>query len=266
MRMLHSCLVCALLWGTTTSPHAREVHPPEQIVVNGSDPLRLSGHARRMHLLGTVGLYTLALYSNGPIDRTRLASADVAKVLRINVTYEDDLGRPPTIDWRRELIPQLAPSALAHLRGTFAPLRRGDIVQIVYVPAKGTSVRVNRAVSVSAAHHDVMLAFLDHWLGERPVSEEIKRTLLASSSSASACTRGPSRRRSRGEGNACSRRVADTGADRLAGADVALEVQIEVTAGLLAPAVASRFPAAATRGAIGESGDASSSSAPLPAA
>jgi hypothetical protein len=26
----------------------------------------------------------------------------------------------------------------------------------------------------------LMLAFLDHWLGDRPLSEEIKRTLLAS--------------------------------------------------------------------------------------
>jgi hypothetical protein len=32
---------------------------------------------------------------------------------------------------------------------------------------------------VSGAHHDLMLAFLDHWLGDRPVSEELKRTLLA---------------------------------------------------------------------------------------
>jgi hypothetical protein len=32
---------------------------------------------------------------------------------------------------------------------------------------------------VSGAHHDLMLAFLDHWLGDRPVSEDIKRTLLA---------------------------------------------------------------------------------------
>ena len=31
------------------------------------------------------------------------------------------------------------------------------------------------------AHHDLMLAFLDHWLGQRPVSEDLKRTLLAPS-------------------------------------------------------------------------------------
>lgn len=52
---------------------------------------------------------------------------------------------------------------------------------VEYVPAKGTVVRVNRAVAVSGAHHELMLAFLDHWLGQRPLSEEIKRTLLGSS-------------------------------------------------------------------------------------
>jgi hypothetical protein len=51
-------------------------------------------------------------------------------------------------------------------------------VQIEFAPEKGTTVRVNKAVAVSGGHHDLMLAFLDHWLGQRPVSEEIKRTLL----------------------------------------------------------------------------------------
>jgi hypothetical protein len=26
-------------------------------------------------------------------------------------------------------------------------------------------------------NHDLMLAFLDHWLGQRPVSEELRRAL-----------------------------------------------------------------------------------------
>lgn len=78
----------------------------------------------------------------------RLASADVAKALRIDVTYDDDLRRRVVLDWRRELVPPLEPQAVAHLRGSFAPLRQGDVVQIEYVPDKGTSVRVNRAVAV----------------------------------------------------------------------------------------------------------------------
>jgi len=38
-------------------------------------------------------------------------------------------------------------------------------------------VRVNDATAVSGAKHDLMIAFLDHWLGQQPVSEEMKRTL-----------------------------------------------------------------------------------------
>jgi hypothetical protein len=114
-------------------------------------------------------------------DRAHLISPDVTKALRIVVTYREDLHRRVALDWRKELIPRLDLTATAHLRGTFAPLKEGDIVQIEYVPTKGTVVRVNRAVAVSGANHDLMLAFLDHWLGQRPVSETIKRTLLGGS-------------------------------------------------------------------------------------
>jgi hypothetical protein len=81
-------------------------------------------------------------------------------------------------DWRGELVPPLEPGATAHLRGVFTPLFEDDIVLVEYAPGRGTTVRVNRGVAVNAAHHDLMLAFLDHWLGPRPVSEEMKRTLL----------------------------------------------------------------------------------------
>ena len=49
-----------------------------------------------------------------------------------------------------------------------------------YVARRGTTVHVDKAVAVSGANLDLMLAFLEHWLGQRPVSEEIKRTLLGS--------------------------------------------------------------------------------------
>jgi hypothetical protein len=179
MHALHRFVVTALIISVGASLGARENRPPEHITVGGSEPLRLCGHARRTHLLGTVDLYTVALYSDGAGDRARLASADVPKALRIEVTYLDDLRRRVAIDWRRELVPSLEPQAVAHLRGSFAPLRRDDVVHVEYLPHKGTAVRVNKGVAVSGAHHDLMLAFLDHWLGNRPVSEEIKRTLLA---------------------------------------------------------------------------------------
>jgi hypothetical protein len=158
---------------------AQSVSHPPTLTPEGAAPLPLAGQARRVHLLGTVELYALALYTDsGGVDRSSLVSSQTAKALRIEIVYQDDPQHRLTIDWRRELIPTLDAPAMAHLRGTFAPLQQGDVVLIEYTPRKGTSVRVNKAVAVSAASHDLMLAFLDHWLGQRPVSEEMKRSLI----------------------------------------------------------------------------------------
>jgi hypothetical protein len=155
---------------------------PRTFAIGGGEELPLAGQARRTLLLGAVDAYTIAVYATGAtLDRGHLASPDVAKAIRLEATYEDDLRRPPVVDWRFELVPTVDRPQAAHLRGTFAPLRRGDIVAVEYAPSRGTTVLVNRAVAVSGGHHDLMLAFLDHWLGQRPVSEEMKRTLLGSS-------------------------------------------------------------------------------------
>ena len=179
MRTVHPWLILAVVF-TTAAPNARELRLPEQITVEGVS-LRRTAQAHRTHLLGSLDLYAISLYSDGPIEPQRLASTDVAKALRIDVTCTDETRIRVGFDWQRELVPRLEPRAVTHLLGSFAPLRHGDAVQIEYVPAKGTTVRVNKTVAVSGAHHDLMLAFLDHWFGERPVSEAIKRMLLASS-------------------------------------------------------------------------------------
>jgi hypothetical protein len=162
-----------------TLAHGQTLEQPQRLAANGSAPLPVAGQATRADRLGGQELYRIAVYSQGGrSDRIHLASEDVAKALRIVITYEDNLRRPETRDWIRELVPRLEPAEVAHLRGTFAPLRYGDVVLIEYSPAKGTAVRVNSATAVPAAHHELMLEFLDHWLGQRPVSEEIKQALL----------------------------------------------------------------------------------------
>jgi hypothetical protein len=153
-------------------------HPPS-VTPEGGQSIQKASEAVRAELLGTIELYRLALYFNGsPADRTALTSPDEPKTLRIAVTFKEDLYRRITVDWRRELVPSLQPPGTAHLRGTFGGLRYGDVVWIEYVPGAGTTVRVNRSTTVGKASHELMLAFLDHWMGQRPVSEEIKRALL----------------------------------------------------------------------------------------
>jgi hypothetical protein len=175
IRILLCSLVLVLSTGTLSRAH--DATPPDQLVLDGAGPLPLAGHASRTCLLDTP-VYTIAVYVAGSLERGHLAAADVPKVLRIAVTYVDDLQRRHPCDWRRELVPSVEPAPSAHLRGVFAPIQNGDLVLIEYVPRKGTTVRINRTVAASGADHDLMLAFLDHWLGQRPVSEELKRTLL----------------------------------------------------------------------------------------
>jgi hypothetical protein len=135
----------------------------------------------RAHLSGIEDLYSVALYASAPFDQEDMVSEGAAKALRLEITYERDWRRPPTVDWQRELVPRVEPATVGHLLRMFAPLRRGDIVLIEYAPREGTTVHVNRSIAVQGARHDLMLAFLDHWLGQQPVSAEIKRALLGHS-------------------------------------------------------------------------------------
>jgi hypothetical protein len=168
-------LVCA-------SPARSDEQQPSAISLAAHTSVSLAGQARRAHLLGAVDLYEVGVYLQGAtLQRAQLARPDMPKALRIDILAPDDLPLRLAHDWRPELIPQrLNAAATAHLRGVFAPLRHGDVVLVEYAPATGTVVKVNKAVVVPKAEHDLMLAFLDHWLGQRPLSEEMKRTLLGS--------------------------------------------------------------------------------------
>jgi Chalcone isomerase-like len=178
---MNRLLVCVVfLFCLMASPQA-QIKSPANLNVDGRSPLSLAAHTSRLDLLGAVELYTVALYTDGARpDRRQLMSPDMAKALRIQVVYDEDPRRRTAIDWRRELVPRLEGPATAHIQGSFAPIQHGDVIVIEYVPSRGTTVRVNKGIAVSEANHDLMLAFLDHWLGQRPLSEEIKQALLAS--------------------------------------------------------------------------------------
>jgi hypothetical protein len=164
---------------TVFTASAQGLAQPASLALDGVPPLPLTAQATRSHMLGLLDLYSVAMYVEPPrLDHAHLLSPSVPKAIRIVIEYEEDLRRPVWNDWRLELIPRLNAAGATHLRGAFASLRDGDVVLIEYVPEKGTTVRVNKAVGTSGASHELMLAYLDHWLGQRPVSEEMKRTLL----------------------------------------------------------------------------------------
>ena len=154
---------------------------PAEISV-GFTPLTLVAEGSRTDQLGGEALYTVAVYAEArPLDLARLAKADTAKALRIEVVSDDDPYDPLTRPWRRELVPRLDPVATTHLLAILGSIRKGDVLLVEYAPGKGTTILGNTRTAVSRAPHDLMVAFLDQWLGQRPVSEDLKRTLLEGS-------------------------------------------------------------------------------------
>jgi hypothetical protein len=173
-------ILISLLFFVTVSdaPSQREPQPPPTLAL-GTSSLSLVTQARRTHLLGAVDLYDVAIYlpDNVPL-RLALLDSEVPKALRLQVHAADDLPHRLTLDWRSELIPPLNAAGSNHLRNAVGSLRRGDFMVVEYSPQLGTTVKVNKILAVPSATHDLMLAFIDHWLGQRPVSEEMKRQLL----------------------------------------------------------------------------------------
>ncbi|HET8712510.1 MAG TPA: chalcone isomerase family protein [Gemmatimonadales bacterium] len=154
---------------------------PRTVTPENGPSLPRAGEATRHELLGAVDLYSVAIYADAPLtDAARLRSPDRSKAVRLVVLSDDhDLGIRVRTDWWRELVPRLQPDAMAQLQSTFSTLRHGDVLLVEYVPGRGTRLRVNQIVAASRASHDLMLAFLDHWLGQRPVSEDMKAALIS---------------------------------------------------------------------------------------
>jgi Chalcone isomerase-like len=183
MNRSSTAVVCCVLFlpTVTVSPRAQAPDAPSTISLEDGTSLTLLAEARRSDFLGSLELYQLAIYGRTSIrDSAWLASPDNPKALRVVITYDDDLHRRAVADWTRELVPRVEPGAAEQLRARFLALQKGTVVSVEYIPSRGTTIRVDRAVVVASAHHDVMLAFLDFWLGQRPVSEDLKRALLDS--------------------------------------------------------------------------------------
>ena len=138
-------LACAyaLLLTAALAVDAHSLEQPPTLTPEGGVAVPKVSEARRADLLGAVELYSVALYAEGAaVEIFRLTSPDSTKALRIAIGFKEELDRRVLFDWRRELVPRLDSAAAAD------------------------------------ANHDLMLQFLEHWIGQRSVSEEIKQQLM----------------------------------------------------------------------------------------
>lgn len=178
VKRLSRTLLLGMMLGAGASALAQVVAMPQTLHVDGHE-LILSGQGLREKFL--INLYGVGLYvADLPVDVGSLRRPGLAKAFRIDVTYsrrEQPVEVPQ--DWREELIPPgLASTEARVLHAAFGDLGEGDRIFITYVPDGGSAVELNERLVLRAPGHGLIDAYIDLWLGETPLSEELEDSLL----------------------------------------------------------------------------------------
>lgn len=148
---------------------------PNHLTVNGAD-LRLNGSGKRS-LLG-IDAYLCALYlPRSGTELEPMLDPGMPKAISFRLLAAP-MGNGLPDDLVRKLSEVMAEPRLTHLRDLFDGLNKGDDVVLAYAPDAGTTMWINGGDRGVVDGHGVMSVFLDHWLGEAPVSESLRAALL----------------------------------------------------------------------------------------
>jgi hypothetical protein len=177
-------LLCCAAALDMTGGQAREVSGvtmPDEVNVAGMK-LRLNGMGVRHEVILFKG-YVIALYLEKPTTDAQIAiQADEAKSIVItmlrNVSREmfvqaiesgimrNSRAEMPALRARLDLLEQAVPD-----------LKKGDVVDLTWVPGVGTLVR-GQGRKMTIPGKDFSVALLAVWLGPKPVEVPLKRELL----------------------------------------------------------------------------------------
>lgn len=152
--------------------------PPTEAV--GSTQLQLAGCSAREKLW--MDLYVVSLYL--PRDMAgvaRMTDDGVPKLVRLDVTHDGKVPNGLPSEWRQRLQRHVSQEFMQTLESHYNNLRGGDTVRVSYTPGGGTTLSVNGNTVATRPGGDLMDAMLKLWVGQDPVSQDIKRDLLQGS-------------------------------------------------------------------------------------
>lgn len=142
--------------------------------------LRLGGCAVRE--MWWMDLYTLAVYvPDAPIDVATMLQPGTPKLVRMDVVYDGEVPGGLPEEWRDRLREEVSREFLRTLQDLYGDLKGGDTVAVAYAPDRGTTLAVNEEQVAARPGHGTMEAMLRLFVGQDPVSENMKRLLLQGS-------------------------------------------------------------------------------------
>jgi len=176
--------------GISHAIHAFEVGPidlPHEISIDpNTPPLHLNGAGIRSDHLFIDG-YVGALYLNKTTHSAEGALLQFgAKRMHFHILYPRTTADNYQKAWHfalnknnsSESLEKLSSEVNQFLNAFNLPIKHGDIIDIDYLPTKGTRISINGQIIEEIESAPLFNALLNCWIGPFPVSESLKKQLL----------------------------------------------------------------------------------------
>jgi len=158
----------------------------ESITGEGGTTLSLNGAGVRSKLFFKI--YVAELYLVNPSsDAVAILADDSQKMMVMDFLYDEVSAEKLVGAWNEGFEANLSDDQRAALaekidafNAMFVTVKKGDKIVINYLPGKGTSVIVAGAEKGAVEGKDFADAVFAIWLGEKPVTKELKKQLLSS--------------------------------------------------------------------------------------
>jgi len=180
-RLLLPAAVCLAVAAVALAGEFAGVRMPDTDSIEGKT-VKLNGMGLRKKMMFKV--YVAGLYVENPSrDAAALISADEVKGMRLSmlrtlagtkITEAIDEGFERNSKAQKDALR----GRLAKLDAMFPDVAEGDDIWLIYLPGKGTAVKVKGAEKGVIEGKDFADALFAVWLGPNPVQDDLKKALL----------------------------------------------------------------------------------------
>lgn len=172
-------LLALPLFLVAMATYAAEIHDrylPETIERAGV-VYRLSGCGLREFFFNDIYLLGMYLPADGR-GAAEVSQADSGKIFLLDVLYSGSMPDDLPNLWREPLADEISAEFLEILQQHYEAVQYGDRVEFAFQPSLGEEIRINDVPVVRESGQELIPALVELWLGDDPVSGNLKRLLL----------------------------------------------------------------------------------------
>ena len=154
------------------------------LIADNTTPLVLNGAGIRSKFVFDIYIGSLYLTTKHT-SADAIYTAPGAKRISMHFLY-DEVGKEKLIDgWNDGFEGNLSKDELQKLKSRisqfnalFDTVKKGDVINLDFIPDKGTIVAINNKVKGTISGNDFFTAVLKIWLGDEPADSDLKTAML----------------------------------------------------------------------------------------